>query len=298
MLRLTGGKAAAILLGFGLATLTVAYANADKVGVAAAVHPDAFSGGTEINIGKAIFFNERINTSAQGLVQVLLLDGSTFTIGPGSDLVIDKYVYDPHTNQGQMTANFSKGVMRFIGGKISKNGGVSIKTPEGALAIRGSILDAKVGGPNALFCFQSGINAGINYKGQVYNLQPGEKFSVRGGVGTTGPITPEDVRYFTSALSLGKAKALAHGEKSRPGRPAIKGSQTEDAIKNDAAYTRILNELANQNPAGGSNSPGPPVTVGPPPPPPPPPPPTLSGPPYGWGVGGTPPCPNCSGGPR
>jgi hypothetical protein len=161
MLRLTGGKTATILLGFLLATLTVTYANADKVGVAAAVHPDAVSGGTQINIGKAIFFNERINTSAQGLVQVLLLDGSTFTVGPGSDLVIDKFVYNPHTNQGQMTASFTKGVMRFIGGKISKNGGVNIKTPAGAVAIRGSILEAKLAGPSALFCFQSGIKAGI-----------------------------------------------------------------------------------------------------------------------------------------
>jgi hypothetical protein len=53
---------------------------ADKVGVAAAVNPDAFSGGTAINIGKPIFYNERIHTSAQGLVQVLLVDGSTFTV--------------------------------------------------------------------------------------------------------------------------------------------------------------------------------------------------------------------------
>ena len=295
MFRLAGGKAATILLSFGLATLTVAHANADKVGVAAAVHPEAFSGGTEINIGKAIFFNERINTSAQGLVQVLLLDGSTFTVGPGSDLVIDKYVYDPRTNQGQMTANFSKGVMRFIGGKISKNNGVNIKTPAGALAIRGSILDAKVGGPSALFAFQSGIKAGITYKGQLYNLQPGEKFSVRGGVGTSGPITPEDVRFFISALSLGKSKAFANGEKSRQRGADFKGSQTEAEIKNDAAANRILNGLAVQNqpnPAGP-----PPVSGGPPPPPPPPP--VPSGPPYGWGVGGTPPCPQCgAGGPR
>jgi hypothetical protein len=102
------GKVTTVLLGLGLATLTAVYANADKVGVAAAVHPDAFSDGSEIKIGKAIFFNERINTSGQGLVQVLLLDGSTFTVGPGSDLVIDKFVYDPRTNQGQMTANSAR----------------------------------------------------------------------------------------------------------------------------------------------------------------------------------------------
>jgi len=50
---------------------------ADKVGVAAAVNPDAFSTlagapQTQLNIGKSIFFNERINSTGSGLVQVLL----------------------------------------------------------------------------------------------------------------------------------------------------------------------------------------------------------------------------------
>ena len=73
-------------------------------------------------------------------MQVLLVDGSTFTVGPGSDLVIDKFVYDPKKGTGQIAASFSKGVMRFVGGKISKNeGGVTVNTPAGALAIRGGI---------------------------------------------------------------------------------------------------------------------------------------------------------------
>jgi hypothetical protein len=115
-------------------------AHADKVGVAAAVNPDAFSSlsgapQSQLNIGKSIFYNERINTTGSGLVQVLLVDGSTFTVGPGSDLVIDKFVYDPNKKTGQVVASLSKGMMRFVGGKISKNDeGVTIKTPAGALA--------------------------------------------------------------------------------------------------------------------------------------------------------------------
>jgi hypothetical protein len=121
---------------------------AEKVGVAAAVNPDAFSSlsgtpKTQLNIGKSIFFNERINTTTSGLVQVLLVDGSTFTVGPGSDLVIDKFVYDPKKGTGQIAASFSKGVMRFVGGKISKQeGGVAVETPAGTLAIRGGIVFA------------------------------------------------------------------------------------------------------------------------------------------------------------
>src|SRR6476660_10554281 len=73
------------------------------------------------------FYNQRINTSGSGVVQVLLVDGSTFTVGTGSDLVIDKFVYDPKKNKGEIVATFGKGVLRFVGGKISKNeGGVKV----------------------------------------------------------------------------------------------------------------------------------------------------------------------------
>jgi len=134
-----GALALSLALGTG-------FAQAEKVGVAAAVNPDAFSSlsGTpnkQLNIGKSIFYNERINTTNSGLVQVLLVDGSTFTVGPNSNLVIDRFVYDPRKKTGELVATFSKGTMRFIGGKLSKNeGGVKVNTPSGALAIRGGMF--------------------------------------------------------------------------------------------------------------------------------------------------------------
>jgi hypothetical protein len=103
---------------------------AEKVGVAAHVKPDAFSGGEQMRIGNSVFYNQRINTNTDGLVQVLLVDGSTFTVGPDSDLVIDSFVYDPPRGKAALVATFSKGALRFVGGKVSKNdGGVTIKTP-------------------------------------------------------------------------------------------------------------------------------------------------------------------------
>jgi hypothetical protein len=46
---------------------------AEKVGVAAAVKPDAFSQGNEVKIGNSVFYNQRINTTGEGLVQVPLV---------------------------------------------------------------------------------------------------------------------------------------------------------------------------------------------------------------------------------
>ena len=59
---------------------------AARVGVAAAVTPEATSeppgeATRTLRIGNSVVYNERIDTSGTGVVQVLLLDGSTFTVG-------------------------------------------------------------------------------------------------------------------------------------------------------------------------------------------------------------------------
>ena len=183
----------------------IGVAHADKVGVAAAVNPDAFSSlsgspKTQLNIGKSIFFNERINTAGSGLVQVLLIDGSTFTVGPGSDLVIDKFVYDPNKKTGEVVATFTKGAMRFVGGKISKNpDGVTVNTPAGALAIRGGMFMTN----GKIFAFLFGENMTLTGKnGQSLTVfAPGNLIDATNG--EIRETKPGDIAVLMAALSPG-----------------------------------------------------------------------------------------------
>src|SRR6266508_4538739 len=194
--------ASAVLI--GLAEL-MGPAHAEKVGVAAAVNPDAFSSlagtpKTQLNIGKSIFFNERINTTGSGLVQVLLVDGSTFTVGPGSDLVIDKFVYNPSKGTGEITASFSKGVMRFVGGKISKNeDAVTIKTPAGAMAIRGCIVLGKVTSPsNFGFVLVYGDYIKLN---KLTVFEPGNGIFSQNGKAVIGPAPKAFINEILAGLT-------------------------------------------------------------------------------------------------
>ena len=91
-----------------------------KVGVAAAVNIDARgkAPGQQprvITLGQTVIFNEEITTDAKGLVQILLLDGTTFTVGPNSQLTIDEFVYDPDSGDAKVVASLTKGAFRFIG---------------------------------------------------------------------------------------------------------------------------------------------------------------------------------------
>ena len=197
---------------------------AERVGVAAAVKPDATSqspGGetTTLKIGKSVVYDERIDTSSSGVVQVLLLDGSTFTVGPGSSLVIDKFVYNPATGKGALVASFSKGALRFVGGKLSKNApGVTVKTPAGALTVRGGIALMMVDGPNRLAaaCVFGDFLA-LKRGGQFAKLRPGNMFVVSGpGPATTRATTSDDINTLLAAVSGQKTKFASKAVKGKP----------------------------------------------------------------------------------
>ncbi len=186
------------------ALLFAAPAHSQKVGVAAAVNQNALAGGQVVNIGKSVFYNQRVTTNAIGLVQVLLVDGSTFTVGPNSNLVIDKFVYDPARGKGEMTATVSKGVLRYVGGKLSKNAGaVQVRTPHGQLGIRGGITQMEVNPGGGRFLFDFGELMQLfqrnGYTLSVY--QPGNLIDLNQGPAFVRPATPEDIAFFLEALT-------------------------------------------------------------------------------------------------
>ena len=248
----------ALCIGLGAA---IGPAAADKVGVAAAVNPDAFSSlagapQSQINIGKSIFYNERINTTGSGLVQVLLVDGSTFTVGPGSNLVIDKFVYDPKKGTGQIAASFSKGVMRFVGGKISKNeGGVTVDTPAGALAIRGGIAYADFKSPknfSVLFVF----GKYIKLQGQTVD-EPGNGFFNENGKLVIKPFNAADLRpsWRRSPTTIPRAATIRTRARTRARSSSCVNTQSLNQLISDANTNRSRPRSTNSSPTRRAASP-------------------------------------------
>jgi hypothetical protein len=120
-----------------------------SVGIAAAVNPRAMGQAPkgpmeQLVIGHNVVRNERISTFNKGQVQLIFADQSTLTLAENSEIVIDEFVYDPQKQTGSMTTTVTTGVLRYVGGKISKKSDVSFLTPSGALTVRGGIALIKV----------------------------------------------------------------------------------------------------------------------------------------------------------
>ena len=133
---------------------------AAKVGVTSATDGDPLGKPPQeaervLRIGIDVQANELITTHANDRAHLVFLDGSSLTVGPNAQLTIDKFVFDPSTKTGELAINASKGVLRLVGGKISKGNPITITTPSSTIGIRGgiTILDVKDRQTDSTFVF-------------------------------------------------------------------------------------------------------------------------------------------------
>ena len=217
-------RTAALSAGVALAGVLAGLpqAGAANVGVTAAVNVDAKGrppGGAPrvLALGQNVIHNEEISTDGRGLVQILLLDGTTFTVGPNSNLVIDEFVYNPDTGDATVVASVTKGAFRFIGAKTSeKAGGATINTPVGTIGVRGGMVEGKVdpGTDSAMFSMVFGDE--VNFTGpggetaRIY--KDGYTLEVTGGGQGEAdtnirPRTNDDAMTFQTGLSGGSGQS-------------------------------------------------------------------------------------------
>lgn len=130
-----------------LACLPATAIAADQAGVSAAVRGQvvvarAQAVGRAAVSGEPIFLQDKIESGTRSGMQILLLDQTTFTIGPESEIVVDEFVYDPKTSAGKLSAGVAKGVFRFVTGKIAKAqpSNMNVALPAGTIGIRGTIV--------------------------------------------------------------------------------------------------------------------------------------------------------------
>lgn len=185
---------------------------AQPIGTTAAVVPDAFALGVTatprvIEIGDQIISNQTVETNESGLVQLLLADGSSFTIGPNSSLIIDSFVYDPQTDTASLAATASRGFLRFIGGAASKSeAGAAITTPVGTAGIRGAIVDISASGQNGLppgfsLIFGSTLSVKTPDGAQQTTTQPGQTIFVSAGTPSVISTPPQLSAQFSNILT-------------------------------------------------------------------------------------------------
>ena len=108
-----------------------------RIGSATSVQPEASGsfGGT-MAVGSGVHANETVKTGSSGKAGLQFHDQSNLSVGPSSQVRLDKFVYDPNKGTGSTAIEVTRGTFRFSTGS-QNNGEVKIKTPYGTLGTRG-----------------------------------------------------------------------------------------------------------------------------------------------------------------
>jgi hypothetical protein len=119
---------------------TTSFAADPKIGNATATKNkvEGIVGGTThpISQGSEVFANEIVRTADASVADLKFLDDSNLSVGPMSEVRLDKFVYDPTGSSGAVVIEATKGAFRFVTGSQDKRV-YQIKTPYGTLGIRG-----------------------------------------------------------------------------------------------------------------------------------------------------------------
>lgn len=164
------------------ATHYVQTATAAAVGKVTRVQKQAKVGARKAVAGSAVNMNDRLVTGAGARMQVRFIDGTELTLGENASVVINRYVFDPAKGSGKMALSSSRGAFRFATGKINqmKNKDVTVNTPQGALAVRGTeFWSGPIDGHYGTFLMKGKLD--MRNRKRSVTLSPGQGVDSRRG---------------------------------------------------------------------------------------------------------------------
>ena len=269
-----------------------ATALANQVGSVAAVNREMDGTPPEASkraliLGNEIYRNERIQTSPIGSGQLMFQDQTTLSVAPQSDIILDEYAYDPDRQAGDIQLSIGRGMLRLVGGRITKKNAAIIRTPTATVGIRGGMVLVEVlADGTTRVVLLAGEFAWIEEGDgedarKVYLSRPNAEAEIGAGgrVVFRGLVTPDALaRYFSrlegagtggsdvgaNAASEVEAKAadvaavnsgIEGGERRQP--VSTSGEQPVDGDRGDREDVRDEDEFetAGDQTGGGTNPP-------------------------------------------
>jgi hypothetical protein len=96
--------------------------------------------------GAAIFASDTLRTGGDGSVGVTMRDDTRLSLGPNSEVRVERYVYAPGEGGFGMVLNFVRGVAAYVSGHIAKLAPDSIRleTPAAIVGVRGTTVAVRV----------------------------------------------------------------------------------------------------------------------------------------------------------
>jgi len=174
-------------------TMSNAETQSATIGVAASITPSAEGGvGTVFQTlapGSELRASETVRTGDAGKADLVFIDRTNLTVEPTSEVVLDKFVYDPVGNKGKVGLQTTRGAFRFVTG-TQDHSAYQLNTPYGSLGVRGTEFTCEVkpkeqkrsiNGCDIKCTVVSGSVEATTQQGNRQTFQAGQSFCQAGG---------------------------------------------------------------------------------------------------------------------
>ena len=96
--------------------------------------------------GEPVFATDALRTGVDGTVGVTLNDDTRLSLGPSSEVRLERYVYAPGEGRFGMVLNFVRGVGAYVSGRMAKLAPdtIRLETPAAIVGVRGTTVAIRV----------------------------------------------------------------------------------------------------------------------------------------------------------
>ena len=97
-------------------------------------------------LGELVFEADALRTGADGRVGITLVDDTRVSLGPDSNMRLDRFAYAPADGRLALVMNFVHGVAAYVSGRIAKLApdAVRLEMPSAIVGVRGTTLAISV----------------------------------------------------------------------------------------------------------------------------------------------------------
>jgi FecR protein len=193
-----------------------------RIGTAASTRPnvEAVSGGNTqtLSAGSEIYANQTVRTGNRGMADLVFVDKTNLSVGPTSEVRLDKFVYDPTGSSGSVVIQATRGSFRWVTGSQAKHA-YQVSTPHGSLGVRGTVVELLVNKPGEdcvtkLRLVEGKADYKIAKTGKVARLEDPNRNNVA-CIDASGNVT-----YSTSSQSI-LSFSTTEGPPPPPGIPGV-----------------------------------------------------------------------------
>jgi hypothetical protein len=96
--------------------------------------------------GALLFESDALRTGADGSVGVTLQDDTRLSLGPSSEVRLERYVFKPAEGGFAMVLKFARGAAAYVSGRMAKLApdAIRLETPAAIVGVRGTTVAIRV----------------------------------------------------------------------------------------------------------------------------------------------------------